>query len=109
MCNYKKRARQKGQAAIETALVIIPLFMILLAIFDLSVAMFVMDTMEYAARMGVRYAITQPTGSGSQDAAIRQMVRDNSLGFLSNTTTVPDSQITINYYKLDTTAGSTTK
>jgi Flp pilus assembly protein TadG len=98
----KKRRRQKGQAAIETVLVIVPLFMVLLGILDFSVAIFVMDTMEYAARQGVRFAVLQQAGStGHQDDAIRMAVRNNSLGFLSNTTAVPDSQLTINYYSLD--------
>jgi Flp pilus assembly protein TadG len=98
----KKRSRQKGQAAIEAVLVIVPLFMVLLGILDFSVAIFVMDTMEYAARQGVRFAVLQQAGAtGHQDDAIRHAVRSNSLGFLSNTATVPDSQLTINYYSLD--------
>src|SRR5579872_4803197 len=89
-----KRSRRKGQAAIETALVIVPLFFILLAIIDVSVAIFIMDTLEYAARDGVRYAIL-----GNTDASVRQAVRDNSLGFPAS---APDSQITVNYYALNT-------
>ena len=86
----------------ETVLVIVPLFMILLGILDFSVAIFVMDTMEYAARQGVRFAVLQQAGAtGHQDDAIRLAVRSNSLGFLSNTASVPDSQLTINYYSLD--------
>jgi|HubBroStandDraft_4_1064222.scaffolds.fasta_scaffold564848_1 Flp pilus assembly protein TadG len=98
----RKRRRQKGQAAVETVLVIVPLFMVLLGILDFSVAIFVMDTMEYAARQGVRYAVLQQAGpTGHQDDAIRQTVRNNSLGFLSNTVDVPDAQLTINYYALN--------
>ena len=100
--NSNKRRRQKGQAAIETVLVIVPLFAVLLGILDFSVAIFAMDTMEYAARQGVRFAVLQQAGgTGHQDDAIRQAVRNNSLGFLSNTTTVPDSMLTINYYSLN--------
>jgi Flp pilus assembly protein TadG len=107
-----RRKKRRGQAGIETVLVIIPMFMILLSIIDLSVAIFIMDTLEYAARQGVRYAITDNvatqdgTGTGpgnpavtlNQDASIRQVVRDNSLGFLAS---APDSEITINYYALN--------
>jgi Flp pilus assembly protein TadG len=93
-----RRNRRRGQAAIETALVIVPLFFILLAIIDVSVAIFIMDTLEYAARDGVRYAIL-----GNTDASVRQAVRDNSLGFLAS---APDSQITVNYYALN--AGNNT-
>jgi Flp pilus assembly protein TadG len=112
--HIQRRKRRSGQAAIETVLVIIPLMMMLVSILDLSVAIFVMDTLEYAARQGVRFAITDNTlvqdGTGgstgvaavqlAQDASIRQAVRDNSLGFLS---TAPDSQITITYYQLIST------
>jgi Flp pilus assembly protein TadG len=105
--NSKKRSRTSGQAVLETVLVILPLFAVLLSILDFSVAIFVMDTFEYAARMGVRSAVLQSTGStGHQDDMIRQAVRDNSLGFLSNKTIVPDSQLPINYYKLDTTTNT---
>lgn len=120
--SVKKRKGRRGNAELETALVIVPLMMILLSIIDLSVAIFVMDTLEYAARQGVRYAITYATanqdGTGTgpsnpavalnQDASIRQVVRDNSIGFLSNTTTVPDSNITVNYYALNTTSNDWT-
>jgi Flp pilus assembly protein TadG len=112
--SIKRRNRRRGQAAIETALVIVPLMMMLISIIDLSVAIFVMDTLEYAARQGVRFAITDNTavqdGTGTgpsnpavnlaQDASIRQAVRDNSLGFLSS---APDSEIIITYYQLMTT------
>ena len=105
--NSEKRTRQKGQAALETVLVILPLFAVLMSILDFSVAIFVMNTFEYAVRMGVRSAVIQNVGStGHQDDFIRQKVRDNSLGFLSNTSTVPDSMIPINYYKLDTTTNT---
>ena len=105
--NSKKRNRRAGQAALETVLIILPLFAVLMAILDFSVAIFVMDTFEYAARMGVRSAVLQSVGStGHQDDMIRQAVRDNSLGFLSDKTKVPDSQLPINYYKLDTTTNT---
>jgi Flp pilus assembly protein TadG len=102
MTKDKKRNRENGNAAVETVLVIVPLLMVLLAILDFSVAIFIMNTMEYAARQGVRYAITgntitTPTALPQCDS-IRQVVRDNSLGFLNS---APNSQITITYYALD--------
>jgi Flp pilus assembly protein TadG len=103
-----RRRSQSGQAAVETALMIIPLLMVLLAIMDFSVAIFVMDTLEYAARQGVRYAITDQvvmTSQGppavylNQIPSIRQAVRNNSLGILG--ANIPDSQITVTFYALD--------
>ena len=93
-----RRSRRKGQAAIETALVIIPLFFILLALIDVSVAIFIMDTMEYAANEqgdGVTPSLVTP--EFRRPAA--QAVRDNSLGFLAS---APASQITVNYYAINT-------
>ncbi len=89
-----KSNRRRGQAAIETALVIVPLFFVLLAIIDVSVAIFIMDTLEYAAREGVRYAVI-----GNTDANVQQAVINNSLGFLS-ASNLP--QIKVNYYALNT-------
>jgi Flp pilus assembly protein TadG len=111
-CSPLRRGLQKGQAAVETALMIIPLFMVLLAILDFSVAIFVMDTLEYAARQGVRYAITDqlvqtspgpPPVFAAQRPSIRQAVRDNSLGILTN---APDSQIVINFYAVNPATGT---
>jgi Flp pilus assembly protein TadG len=99
----RRGGREKGNAAVETVLVIVPLFVILLGIIDFSLAIFVMDTLEFAARQGVRYAITGQTGAGGQDASIRQVVKDNSLGFLGS---ADDLKITINYYALDTTSNT---
>jgi Flp pilus assembly protein TadG len=112
--SIKRRNRRRGQAAIETVMVIVPLMMMLISIIDLSVAIFVMDTLEYAARQGVRYAITDNTavqdGTGTgpsnpavnlaQVASIQQAVRDNSLGFLAS---APASQIVVTFYQLMTT------
>ena len=91
--------REKGNAGVETVLVIIPLFAILLGIIDFSVGIFAIDTLGFAARQGVRYAVTGQTAAGGQDAAIRKVVKDNSLGFLKDT---DDAKITIDYYALNT-------
>ncbi len=104
---FRRRRSQKGQAVVETALMIVPLLMLLIAILDFSLAIFIMDTLEYAVRQGVRYAVTgqvttvpgSPPTTLGQDASIRGVVRANALGLLSS---VPDANITINYYAFDT-------
>jgi Flp pilus assembly protein TadG len=104
MSLHPARSRQRGQAAVEAGLVIVPLILMLLAIIDVSVAIFIINTLEYAARQGVRYAITGQTSSGlQQNGSIRKVVRDNSMGFL---TFAPDSKITITYYSLVTDPNS---
>jgi Flp pilus assembly protein TadG len=100
------RRSQSGQAAVETALMIVPLLMLLLAIMDFSLAIFIMDTLGYAARQGVRYAVTgqvttvpgSPPTTLGQDASVRGVVRANALGLLNS---VPDANITVSYYAFD--------
>jgi len=88
--------RQRGSAFLETGLVILPLMAILFALMDFSIVIFVQNVLRHAVREGVRFAVTQQTGAGGQDAAIKAIVQTNAFGFL------PDpSKITIQY--LDST------
>jgi len=106
-----RRRSQSGQAAVETALMVIPLLMLLLAIIDFSLAIFVMDTLQYAARQGVRFAVTSqvtvlpgpPPVVLGQDASIRGAVRAAALGLLDH---IPDEQIPINYYSYNATTST---
>jgi Flp pilus assembly protein TadG len=84
----KRRSRQKGQAAIETALVILPLLALGFAFMDYSLAMFVQNVLRNAVREGVRFAVTEQTGGSGQDAAIKAVVQSNALGFLTSTATI---------------------
>jgi Flp pilus assembly protein TadG len=93
-----KRSR-KGQAAIEAALVIIPLLAILCAMIDFSVALFIRNSLISAVRAGTRYAITGQTGAGGfscQDSSVKSIVQTNAMGFLSGSTGL--SKIQINFY-----------
>ena len=75
--------RRRGSAALEAALVFLPLIAILFALMDFSVAIFVKNVLFHAVREGVRYAVTQQTGAGGQDAAIKAVVQTNAMGFLN--------------------------
>src|SRR5437899_12495943 len=80
------RLKRKGQAAIEAALVIVPLLAMLCAIIDFSMAMFIRNSLVFAVREGVRYAITGQTGAGGascQDASIKKVVQENAMGLLA--------------------------
>jgi Flp pilus assembly protein TadG len=83
-----RRSRQKGQAALETALVIVPMLALAFALMDYSLAMFIQNVLRNAVREGVRYGITEQTGGGGQDAAIKSVVQSSSLGFLATTATI---------------------
>jgi len=91
--------RQSGSAVLEGALVILPLMAMGFALLDYPLAIFIQNTLRNAVREGVRYAITQQSGSGGQDAAITQVVEQNSIGFLNDADISAGlSTITISYY-----------
>jgi Flp pilus assembly protein TadG len=92
---------------LEAALVMLPLLAIGLALLDFPLAIFIQNTLRNAVREGVRYAITQQTGSGGQDAAIKDVIKQNSVGFVSDadlTASPARSTITIQYYDPTTLA-----
>ena len=74
-------------------------------------ALFLKNTMQFAVRQGVRYAVTSQTSTDSQgnalgqDASIKQVVDKFSFGFLnylapaSDPTCQGEGCITINYYQ----------
>jgi hypothetical protein len=75
------------------------------ALMDFPLAIFIQNTLRNAVREGVRYAITQQTGAGGQDTAIKTVVENNSMGFLNDsdlTSTPPKSTFTITYYDKST-------
>ena len=96
---HAKRARtaERGNVILEGAFVAGALFMILFAIIDFSVAILIKNTVQDSVREGVRYAITGQTisGAGGQDNSIRQIVEQNSLGFLNAHNA---NLISVNYY-----------
>ena len=84
---------------IELAFTIFPFFALLFAFIDFGMAIFISTTLQNAVREGCRYAITFQTGAGGgvgQDASIKNVVAQYSMGFVS-ATAVP-AQVVINYY-----------
>jgi Flp pilus assembly protein TadG len=105
---HRARVKRKGQAAVEAALVIIPLLAVLCAIIDFSMAMFIRNSLVNAVREGVRYAITGQTGAGGaacQDASIKAVVQENAMGLLSGDEGL--SRIQLTYYNPATLADVT--
>jgi Flp pilus assembly protein TadG len=98
--NRRRRARQRGNAMLEGALALPPLLMLLFATIDFSIAILVKNTVQSAVREGVRYAVTgQTVGGLGQDASIRTVVENNSLGFLNNSN---GNLISITYFNPNT-------
>ena len=92
-----RRRRQRGNQMVEVSLIFLPLFAILLALFDFSLALFLRATMQNAVREGVRYAVTYQTSGGlCQDDSIKTIVRNSAVGFLSDT--AHDTKIKVRYY-----------
>ena len=78
------RRRQRGNAFVETAFVLVPLFALLFAITDFGLAIFIKNTFMHAVREGTRYAVTYKVQSGfGHDASIKNVVQQNAMGFLS--------------------------
>jgi Flp pilus assembly protein TadG len=75
---------QRGNAVLETVLVILPMCALGFALLDYSLAIFVQNVLRNAVREGSRFAVTQQTGGSGQDAAIKAVVQNKALGFLSD-------------------------
>ncbi len=99
---------QRGSALLEGSLIILPLLAIGFAMLDYPLAIFIQNTMRNAVREGVRFAVTQQTGAGGQDAAISSVVQQNAMGFLnSSDLAAGNASITVTYYDKSTLAAVT--
>jgi Flp pilus assembly protein TadG len=90
---------------VETALVLVPFFAIILGIIDYGRAFYTRTAIQYAVQAGTRYAVTFQTMTGMcQDASIKEVVRRNSVGTLSATDIA--NKTYVRYYKPDTLAAT---
>lgn len=91
----------RGSVLVESALCTLPMMALLWGIFDVGFAIFVKNTMSFAVRQGVRYAVTSQTVQGlGHDASIKTTVQHYSLGLADALS--PDhngmNRISITYY-----------
>jgi hypothetical protein len=94
------RAR-RGSVLVESSFTLLPLLALLFGTIDISFAIFVKNTMQFAVRQGVRYAVTSQTMSGmGQDLSIKTVVNTYSMGLLDGMSPNHDgmASISINYY-----------
>jgi len=90
----RRARRSQGNVMVEAMMVILPTFALISGFFDVTFALFNWSTLQNAVREGARYAVTfQTSGSLGQDASIAQVVVNNSMGILADT-----SLVTTNYY-----------
>lgn len=95
----------RGGAIIETALCFMPFMALLLGITDLSLAMFIRQTMQHAVREGVRYAITYQVEDGlCHVPSIKAVVKKNAMGLLTDQKV--EDYVKVKFYKPDGSAES---
>jgi len=111
-----RRRSQSGASLVEAAVIILPFLALFFALFDFGMALFLENTMQFAVRQGVRYAITSQTQTGlGQVASIRSVVNTNSFGFLSYVAPGPPATacagtacISVNFYYQDLSVSPST-
>lgn len=97
-----RRRRSGGNALVEGAFTILPTFALIFGFVDFGLMFFRWETLQNAAREGVRYAVTfQTTTSSSgvalgQAASIKQQVQKNAMGLVR--TTDDPATIFVKYY-----------
>jgi Flp pilus assembly protein TadG len=96
-----RRARQRGNAILEGALIFLPMMAFFLGIVDVSLGIFIQSTLTTSAREGSRFAITYGSSyngnscASSQATCITQVVQNNAVGLPAG---LGSSYITVNYY-----------
>ncbi|MGA3187836.1 MAG: TadE/TadG family type IV pilus assembly protein [Bryobacteraceae bacterium] len=104
----RRSRRQGGSAILEGALVLLPMMAMFFAMIDFPFALFIQNTIREAVREGVRFAITQQTGSNGQDAAILAVAESYSMGFINAADIAASKTVfTITYYNGTTLAAAT--
>ena len=103
MCEHKraKWSRRRGSVLVEGALAILPLLAVVFAVMDLSIAIFVKNTVQFAVCQGVRYAVTSRTMAGKgQDDSIKTVVQGYTLGLLDSLSPdhVGKNRLSVTYY-----------
>lgn len=86
---------------VEAGLAALPLLAFFLGIVDVSFAVFIKNTLLFAVRQGVRYAVTSQTMTGmGQDDSIKTTVKNNAVGLVDALSPNQNgsNQITITYY-----------
>src|SRR5450631_3422069 len=94
----KRRRKSGGNALVESAVTMVPLFAIILAFFNFGFAIYKWTTLQNAVREGCRYAITFQAPSGHQDTDIGLKVQQFSMGLVDPTLTGTNQQVFINYF-----------
>ncbi len=91
---------ERGQDAVEFALIFAVLFLVLMGIFDLGRVTYSYSVLLNAAREGARYGVIHPTDSAGIEARVRNMAVGLDPSALTVTSSLPDSndvQVNLSY------------
>jgi Flp pilus assembly protein TadG len=92
---------RRGAAIVEMSFVVIALFGLLFLLIDLGWVVFAKASVQHAVREGCRFAVTSQTISGMGHlASIQEVVRQNSMGFISPAQAA--SVVQVRFYNPDT-------
>lgn len=101
IASRQRRAREGGNNLVETALVFLPMLAMFFGILDVSMVVFLQNTLMNATREGTRFGITYgSTYDGascatSEATCITQAAEDYAFGFLAGNKA---NYVTVNYY-----------
>jgi len=80
-----RKSGERGSQVLEATLVFVPMMLMTFLMVDLSMVIFLRTTMQEAARVGARYAITgQNTTGPCQDDSIKTVVKAHAAGYLGS-------------------------
>ncbi len=80
------KKNSKGQTLVETAIILPVLFLLVIGIFEFGRALYIISTLNNAARAGVRVAVVSPPGSISVSGASQAL--NSSCTFSGNNSAV---------------------
>jgi len=90
--NKLRAAGEQGQDAVEFALILLTLFVVLMGIFDMGRLVYSYSVLFNAAREGARYGIIHPTDSAGIQAKVKAMAIGLDPAALTITSNQPDSK-----------------
>lgn len=82
---------QRGGTMVETALVLTILMMVLVGTIEFGRAIWTYNTVAYATRQGLRYAMVRGTANAATDAQIKDVIASNAVGLSKDHLTVTTS------------------
>lgn len=103
--NAGRRSSSRGSSIVEAALCLIPFMAVTVGIIDVSLGIYIRETMQHAVREGTRYAITYRTIDGMcHIPSIKKVVKTHAIDFLSDAQV--DTHVKVKFYLPDGSAES---